>query len=282
MFRIGIVGAGAIGKEIARAIDNGTVPAKLEAIYDRDLAEATSFAASLKSKPKVLPLEELVEASNFVVEAASQAAVREVAIAALSKSRSVMIMSVGALADKELLETIRTMAKEHVCSVYLPSGAIGGLDAVKAASICRIESVTITTRKPRDGLRGAPFIVRNKIDVDSIDALVIAGGKGSPQYLWSNPDLLEKVREAYAKGKIVGAICISGVVLAQAGILKGKHATVFPDPVALAEYKKHEVVYEDVGVAVDGNVVTASGPDYARPFAEAILDMLRARLPVAP
>ncbi len=127
-----------------------------------------------------------------------------------------------------------------------------------------------------------PDLAIFKIDVDTIDALVIAGGKGSPQYLWSNPELLEKVREAYAKGKIVGAICMSGVVLAQAGILKGKHATVFPDPVALAEYKKHEVVYEDVGVAVDGNVVTASGPDNARPFAEAILEMLKARLPVAP
>ncbi len=66
-----------------------------------------------------------------------------------------------------------------------------------------------------------PDIAIFRIDVDSIDALVIAGGKGSPQYLWSNPVLLEKVREAYAKGKIVGAICMSGVVLAQAGILKG-------------------------------------------------------------
>ncbi len=123
-----------------------------------------------------------------------------------------------------------------------------------------------------------PDIAIFKIDVDSIDALVIAGGKGSPQYLWSNPDLLDKVREAYAKGKIVGAICMSGVVLAQAGILKGKHATVYPDPVALHELKHHEVVYEDVGVVVDGNVVTASGPDYAKPFAEAILELLQARL----
>ncbi len=168
MFRIGIVGTGAIGKEIARAIDNGTIPAKLEAIWDRDVAEASSFAASLKSKPRVLPLEELVEASNFVVEAASQAAVREVALAALAKSRNVMIMSVGAFADKELLEKVRETAKEHACSVYLPSGAICGLDGVKAASICRIDSVTITTRKPGNGLRGAPFIVKNGIDVDSI------------------------------------------------------------------------------------------------------------------
>ena len=71
------------------------------------------------------------------------------------------------------------------------------------------------------------------------------------------------------------------MVLAQAGILKGKHATVYPDPVALHELKQHEVVYEDVGVVVDGNIVTASGPDYAKPFAEAILELLQARLATA-
>ena len=201
MFRIGIVGAGAIGKEIARAIDNGTVPAKLEAIYDRDLAEANSFAASLKSKPRVLPLEELVEASNFVVEAAAQAAVKEVAIAALSKSRSVMIMSVGALADKELLETIRNMAKEHACSIYLPSGAICGLDGVKAASVCKIDSVTITTRKPRDGLRGAPFIVRNNIDVDSLT---------EPTEIFSGPAAVA-IKEFPANVNVAASLSLVGI-----------------------------------------------------------------------
>ncbi|MCD1296015.1 aspartate dehydrogenase [Methanocella sp. CWC-04] len=168
MFRIGIVGTGAIGKEIARAIDSGIVPAKLEAIWDRDEEEAKSFAATLKSKPKVLPLKELVEESNFVVEAASQAAVKEVGIAALGAGRSVMIMSVGALADKELLERLRSLAKNCHCSIYVPSGAVCGLDGVKSASIARIDTVTITTRKPREGLRGAPFIVKNNIDIDKI------------------------------------------------------------------------------------------------------------------
>lgn len=166
MFRIGIVGAGAIGKEIARAIDNGTVPAKLEAIWDRDVTEADKLAASLKSKPRVLPLEELVREANFIVEAASQAAVKEVAVAALTNSRSVMIMSVGALSDKELLERIRSLARDNNCNIYVPSGAVCGLDGVKSASICRIDSVTITTRKPKQGLKGAPFIVKNNIDIE--------------------------------------------------------------------------------------------------------------------
>ena len=60
------------------------------------------------------------------------------------------------------------------------------------------------------------------IDVDGLDALVIAGGTGSIEYLWDDEKLRNKVRKAYDKGKIIGAICLSGVVLARAGILEGK------------------------------------------------------------
>lgn len=148
----------------------------------------------------------------------------------------------------------------------------------EAGAFVDIASNSTQTAHGMLGGRVNPDTAIDRIDVDSLDALVIAGGEGSPQYLWSNPVLLEKVREAYIKGKVVGAICLSGVVLAQAGILKGKHATVYPDPVALHELKHHEVVYEDMGVVVDGKVVTATGPDYARPFAEAILELLQARL----
>jgi len=166
MLHIGIVGAGAIGKEIARAIDDGTIPARLVAIYDRQVGEAEEFTATLKQRPKVLPLKELVKESHIVVEAASQAAVREVAVAALSNSKHVMIMSVGALADKALLEQIRTLATEHHSNIYIPSGAICGLDGVKSAAIRGIDSVTITTRKPIKGLMGAPFVVKNRLEIE--------------------------------------------------------------------------------------------------------------------
>lgn len=201
MFRIGIVGAGAIGKEIARAIDNGTIPAKLEAIWDRDEAEATGFAASLKSKPRVLPLKELVEASNFVVEAAAQSAVREVAVEALTHGRSIMVMSVGAFADRELLDTVRSLARHHHCSIYVPSGAVCGLDGVKSAAICKIDSVTITTRKPREGLRGAPFIVKNRIDIDGI---------AGPTEIFSGPAAVA-IKEFPANVNVAASLSLVGI-----------------------------------------------------------------------
>lgn len=201
MFKIGIVGAGAIGKEIARAIDDGTVPAKLVAIWDRQVDEAREFAASLKQNPKVLPLERLVRQCDIVVEAASQAAVREVAVAALSNSRSVMIMSVGALSDKQLLEELRTLARENHCHIHVPSGAIGGLDAVKSASIKRIDCVTITTRKPAKGLKGAPFVVKNNLDLDKFTV---------PTEIFSGPAAVA-IKEFPANVNVAASLSLVGV-----------------------------------------------------------------------
>jgi aspartate dehydrogenase len=201
MIKIGIVGTGAIGKEIACAIDDGTVPAKLEAIWDRNVPEAEAFAASLKNKTKVLPLEELVKECYIVVEAASQAAVREVAVAALSNSKNVMIMSVGALADAALLEQIKGLAKEHHCQIYVPSGAIGGLDAVKSASIKRIDSVTITTRKPVKGLMGAPFVVKNKIDITKFK---------EPTEIFSGPAAIA-IKEFPANVNVAASLSLVGI-----------------------------------------------------------------------
>jgi aspartate dehydrogenase len=79
-----------------------------------------------------------------------------------------MIMSIGALADEKLWEQIKSLALEHNCKVYLPSGAIVGLDGLKSASIGGINSVMLTTRKPPSGLQGAPYIERQGIDLSSL------------------------------------------------------------------------------------------------------------------
>ncbi len=122
-----------------------------------------------------------------------------------------------------------------------------------------------------------PDIAIGRIDVDGLDALVIAGGSGAVPHLWANPDLLGKVREAHAKGKIVGAIGLAGVVLAQAGILKGRRAAAPGDAVAINEYRRHGVNSEAVDVAIDSNIVTARGRDDAKMLAELIISELEGR-----
>ncbi|MCX6677498.1 MAG: aspartate dehydrogenase [Methanothrix sp.] len=164
--KIGLVGCGAIGTEIAKAVDCGAIDANLVAVCDHNPATAMELIDSLQHKPVKAKLEELVSLSDVVVEAASQKAVPAVARAALEKGKRLMIMSVGALADREFYAEVKALAKEHGSRVYLPSGAISGLDGLKSAGVGRIRSVTLTTTKNPIGLKGAPYIIENKIDLD--------------------------------------------------------------------------------------------------------------------
>ncbi|HON35781.1 MAG TPA: aspartate dehydrogenase [Methanothrix sp.] len=166
--KVGLVGCGAIGAEIAGAIDSGMMDADLVSVFDHNPQTAIDLIASLQHRPKKSDLDELVELSDVVVEAASQRAVPAVARAALSKGRRLMIMSVGALADPVLFTEIKELAKSHSSQVYIPSGAISGLDALKSARSGRIERVTLTTTKNPNSLRGAPFILENGIDLDAL------------------------------------------------------------------------------------------------------------------
>jgi aspartate dehydrogenase len=167
-FKIGLVGCGAIGSEIARAVDRGVIEASLVAVFDHNPATAAALIDSLEHKPIKARLEELVRLSDLVVEAASQKAVPAIARATLVKGKKLMIMSVGALADEQLFAEVKGLAKENNCTVYLPSGAIAGLDGLKSASIGTIRKVTLTTTKNPQGLRGAPYILEKKIDLDSL------------------------------------------------------------------------------------------------------------------
>ncbi len=166
--KIGLVGCGAIGAEIAKAIDSGVIDADLVAVCDHNAATARALINSLGKKPLKARLDELVDLSDVVVEAASQRAVPSVARAALQKGKKLMIMSVGALADVALFEEIRNLAQANDSQVYLPSGAIAGLDGLKSASIGDIRRVTLTTTKNPRGLKGAPYIQEKNIDLESL------------------------------------------------------------------------------------------------------------------
>ncbi len=174
MIKVGIVGCGAIGEEICKAFDRGIINATLTALSDRDLGSAQEMADSLKHvKPKAMAIPELIDAVDLVVECASLSAVKEVAIPALKKGKAIMIMSVGALTDEGLLRQIRELACKNNCRVYLPSGAIVGLDGLKSASIAKIDSVTLTTRKSPASLEGAPYILQHKIDLSTLKKATI-------------------------------------------------------------------------------------------------------------
>jgi len=160
---VGLIGCGAIGTVLAQAIDEGQAgDARLLVVFDRNIEKAESLARKLKSKPKVAKsFKELLKQEDvrFVVEAASQEAVRAYAVEVLRAGKDLIIMSVGALVDSRLLSEISQVAREKGRKVYIPSGAIAGLDAVKASAMSKIESVILTTRKPVEGLMDNPYFM---------------------------------------------------------------------------------------------------------------------------
>lgn len=165
--KLAIIGCGAIGTEICKAIDKGVINAELAGIYDRNREHCKKLLSSLNNKPEILPPEELISRADVVVECASQEAVREFGAYVLEKGKDLMILSSGALMDSMLLKKLITAAKEHDCKLYVPSGAISGIDGLKSASIARINRVVLSTTKNPLGLKDAPFVLENKIDLGS-------------------------------------------------------------------------------------------------------------------
>ena len=163
---VGICGFGAIGLKVARALDRGAVEGmRLTAISARDLKGARARFADFAAPPQAVPAERLPELAEIVVECAPSAVFDAVARATVEAGRILVPLSVGALLERmELVER----ARETGARIIVPTGAIIGLDAVRAMAEGEIRSVTLETRKPPHGLAGAPHLVNNNIGVDGL------------------------------------------------------------------------------------------------------------------
>jgi aspartate dehydrogenase len=144
-----VIGCGNIGTILARAVKDGRLGVEIGAIYDIRSANSEKLARILGS-PEVCKRDfgEFVSADlDLVVEAASISAVRDYGKAVLSKGRDLLVLSVGALLDDELRESMLVVARKTGCRIIVPSGAIGGLDLLKSASVGDIQEVVLTTTK---------------------------------------------------------------------------------------------------------------------------------------
>jgi protease I len=122
-----------------------------------------------------------------------------------------------------------------------------------------------------------PDLLVSDAKADDYDAVVVVGGLGSPEYLWPDEHLHRLLRKADGGGKVIGAICLSGAVLARAGLLRGRAATVYKTKESLAEFEKGQAKYSAEDVVTDGRLVTASGPHVAAQFGQAIVAKLVAK-----
>jgi len=170
MLKVGLLGCGAIGRVIAESICAGTVNASLEMVYDTNKASAETVCSIMEKPPRVADSMEAILDSevDLVVEAASVGAAREVAIPVLEGGKDLMILSVGALAEGDFYQRVQEAARAFGRKVYIPSGAIGALDALRSASGAALEEVTLTTTKHPEGFRGAPYLVEKGIEPEDI------------------------------------------------------------------------------------------------------------------
>jgi len=158
---VAIAGLGAIGLPLARALDAGVPGLTLTAVAARDEVKASARLSSFRAPPPVVSLADLAEC-DIVVEAAPVAAFERIAMPAIEEGRVFVPCSVGALLPR--MHLVRR-AQVTGARIVVPTGALLGLDAVRAAAEGPIDSVTLETRKPPAGLDGAPYLLEHGIEV---------------------------------------------------------------------------------------------------------------------
>ena len=132
-------------------------------------------------------------------------------------------------------------------------------------------STTLGLAEGKLGLKVHPNILLPELAGKALDALIFVGGSGSSQY-FEDKTAHELAWNFYNQGKIVGAICIAPVILANAGLLKDKKATVFPD--GIEKLQTGGAVYTGNIVEVDGRIITGCGPEAAEKFGSELLRLL--------
>lgn len=163
---IGIIGAGSIGRYVADAILQGDVRgAALSAVSDI-VRPSEDFLKRLENH-SVAFVDRFELMTRYpiklVVECANQEAARQCAGYFVSRGIDLVIMSVGALVEGALLSKLSSEAREKGCRVYVPSGAIGAIDALRAANEHGLEKVVLTTRKPPSSLGAVDGLDLEKI-----------------------------------------------------------------------------------------------------------------------
>ena len=168
---VALIGCGNIGKEIAFAVDSGRIKnASVVALFDKVKNAADELSSKLhNNNPHTFSdFTEFISSPSFkdtdvVVEAASQDAVNNFCKKIVENGKSLIIMSVGALADQILLSELLDKASHNRSHIYVPTGAIAGIDAIRSVKHL-IDSVTLSTTKNPKALSDAPFFNTARFD----------------------------------------------------------------------------------------------------------------------
>jgi aspartate dehydrogenase len=179
-----LAGLGAVGLEVARRIEVGIPGLVLTAVSVRDAEKARRNLPPIGDSIPVLAVEALAQSCDVVVECLPPALFCTVASATIERGRLFMPLSVGQLLENWNLVA---RAKQTGARILVPTGGLIGLDAVRAAAEGTVRSVTMITRKPPNGLEGAPYLVERGISLANLkeprkvfDGTARDGARGFP------------------------------------------------------------------------------------------------------
>jgi aspartate dehydrogenase len=200
---VGLLGCGTIGGFVLRAVVEGKLDhIQLRAICNRsDRAEQRRIAEAHGIKwvndPRALLGHEL----DVIVEAASHEALEDYGCEFLGAGMDLIPLSLGALVDSNLLENLIDTAAKAGSVLFIPSGGIGGLDALQAAIHAGIDEVSMTSRKPPEAWKGIPYVEKMKVDLDNMN---------EPFLLYDGP-ARDCVKEFPQNINIAAALSLAGV-----------------------------------------------------------------------
>lgn len=168
--KLALLGGGAIARLVLRHWRQGGLPGiEVTVICGRSTTSSSAALAREASLAYVCSTPELIGAApDVVLEAASHAAVSEKLVPLLEAGISVVVLSAGALADDDLRAKAAHAAARSGALLYVPSGGIGGLDALKSACIAGVDEVTIQVAKPPGAWKNIPYVESLGLDLDRL------------------------------------------------------------------------------------------------------------------
>ncbi|MSR77903.1 MAG: DUF108 domain-containing protein [Candidatus Omnitrophica bacterium] len=153
--KVGLIGCGTIGSSLAQILSREFPKvAQLRYLCDHHPEKAAALQRSLKVKTSIASSLDLIRQSDLIIEAASASISGDVALQSLKQGKQVLIMSVGGLVDENIH---RRLGKIQKGKLWIPSGAIAGVDGLLASSTGELKRVRLVTRKPPQGLQSAPY-----------------------------------------------------------------------------------------------------------------------------
>lgn len=167
ILKLGIVGCGAIGSQIALSTKQELKNLfMVSALYDIDIDKAVGLSKRLRARRIVKrSIDELIKSSDIVAECVNTDSAADIVKRTLRAKKNILVMSVGRLLNQG---SLFSLAKKNRVGLLLPSGAIAGLDAIKAARLAGIDTVTLTSRKPPTGFAHNAYLESKNIKLDNI------------------------------------------------------------------------------------------------------------------